>query len=43
MIPYAREKNTNDLYFYKLNKEGGKLVKVIIDGEVFLKYNPAMN
>ena len=29
----------NDLYFYKLDVDGNKLVKRIIGGEVFLHYD----
>ena len=33
----------NALYFYKLDNRGGKLVKTIIGGEVFLKYDRENN
>ena len=44
VIPYtSKEKEGNDLYFYKLDVNGGKLVKKITGGEVFLKYSPMEN
>ena len=40
--PEKKESN-NNLYFYNLNERGGKMAKIIIGGELFLKYDPAMN
>ena len=45
VFSYASEKkeSNNNLYFYNLNERGGKMAKIIIGGELFLKYDPAMN
>ena len=45
VFSYAPEKkeSNNNLYFYNLNERGGKMAKIIIGGELFLKYDPAMN
>ena len=40
VFPYTEPREAaNDLYFYKLDVDGNKLVKKIIGGEVFLQYD----
>ena len=41
VFAWTEAKNSaNDLYFFKLGKDGCKVVKKIICGEVFLQYDP---
>ena len=35
-----RKQDPNDLYFFELNMEGGKKVKVIKGGDLLVKYDP---
>ena len=35
---YAQKEKTTDLVFYELNVDGGKILKRIPGGEVFLSY-----
>ena len=39
----TKEDKANALYFYSLNEKGGKMVKTIIGGELFLQYNNETN
>ena len=39
----TKDDKANALYFYSLNEKGGKMVKTIIGGELFLQYNSETN
>ena len=39
----TKEDKANALYFYSLNDKGGKMVKILIGGELFLQYNSENN
>ena len=39
----TKDDKANALYFYSLNEKGGKMVKILIGGELFLQYNSENN
>ena len=39
----TKDDKANALYFYSLNDKGGKMVKILIGGELFLQYNSENN